>query len=77
MNSSRSPRIRVKEVSKILGCAVSTVWAWANKGYIPKPRRVGPKFSFWLRSEIDAVARGETLPSLASPRAHEDTGTQG
>lgn len=51
-----SPRIRVKEVAALLGCSVSTVWAWAKKGIIPAPQRVGPRFTFWLRSDIEAVA---------------------
>lgn len=54
-----SQRIRVKTVATLLGCSVSTVWAWAKKGYIPQPRRVGSKFTYWLRSEIEAVAQGK------------------
>lgn len=52
----KSPRIRVQEVAHILGCGVSTVWAWVRRGHIPPPKRVGSRFSFWLRSEIEAIA---------------------
>lgn len=59
MEKEFSKRIRVKTVAALLGCSVSTVWAWAKKGYIPRPKRVGSKFTYWLRSEIEAVAQGE------------------
>lgn len=56
MNSPNAPpecpRIRVKEVARILGCSVSTVWAWSKAGLIPRPTRVGNRFTFWLRDEI-------------------------
>lgn len=51
-----SPRIRVKEVAALLGCSVSTVWAWAKKGIIPAPQRIGPRFTYWLRVDIEAAA---------------------
>lgn len=51
------PRIRVKEVARILGCGVSTVWAWVKKGYVPKPQRVGSRFTYWLRADIEAIAK--------------------
>lgn len=51
-----SPRIRVKEVAALLGCSVSTVWAWSKRGIIPAPQRVGPRFTYWLRSDIEATA---------------------
>lgn len=51
-------RIRVRVVAKILGCSVSTVWAWVKKGYLPKPHRVGSRFSYWIRAEIEAIAQG-------------------
>lgn len=51
-----SPRIRVKEVAALLGCSVSTVWSWTKRGIIPAPQRVGSRFTYWLRSDIEAVA---------------------
>lgn len=53
------PRIRVKEVANILGCSVSTVWAWARAGYLPQPKRVGSRFSYWRRDEILRIAYGQ------------------
>lgn len=51
------PRIRVKEVASILGCSVSTVWAWVRAGHVPQPHRVGSRFTFWMREEILTIAR--------------------
>lgn len=65
MDKEICPRMRVREVAKRLGCSVSTVWAWVKKGYLPKPRKVGTKFSYWLRSEIEEIALGkETVNSI-------------
>ncbi len=55
-----SPRIRVKEVAQLLGCSVSTVWSWVRKGYLPPPQRVGRRFSFWLREEIEVLAHSQS-----------------
>ena len=62
------PRIRVKEVARILGCSVSTVWAWVRAGLIPQPTRVGTRFSFWLREEIIKIANGKVLDSKSDGR---------
>lgn len=53
---STSPRIRVREVSQLMGCSVSTVWSWVRRGLLPEPHRVGTRFSYWIRSEIEALA---------------------
>lgn len=58
MENIECQRIRVKTVARILGCSVSTVWAWVKKGYLPPPRKVGTRFSYWLKSEIEAIAQG-------------------
>ena len=62
------PRIRVNEVARILGCSVSTVWAWVRAGLIPQPTRVGTRFSFWLREEILKIANGKDLDSNPDER---------
>lgn len=58
-NSPISPRIRVKEVAALLNCSVSTVWAWAKKGIIPAPQRIGPRFTYWLRADIETAATAD------------------
>lgn len=67
-SESLCPRIRVKEVARILGCSVSTVWAWARSGLIPQPTRVGTRFSFWLREEIEKIATGKDPDSKSEGR---------
>lgn len=62
------PRIRVKEVARILGCSVSTVWAWVRAGLIPQPTRVGTRFSFWLREEIIKIANSKDLEPKSDGR---------
>jgi predicted DNA-binding transcriptional regulator AlpA len=32
----------------------NTLWRWVRDGLAPKPYRVGPQASMWLRSELDA-----------------------
>jgi len=56
-----SPRMRVREVAKELSCCVSTVWAWVKAGYLPQPNRVGSRFTYWLRSDIEAIARNQQI----------------
>lgn len=55
--NAQSPRIRVKAVAQLLDCSVSTVWAWVKKGLLPPPHRVGTRFSYWLKAEIEAIAQ--------------------
>lgn len=59
-----SPRIRVREVAALLGCSISTVWAWTRKGYLPQPQRIGRRFTFWLRADIQQLAINQP------PRTH-------
>lgn len=59
---NESPRIRVKEVVALLGCSVSTVWSWTKRGIIPAPQRVGPRFTYWLRNDIEAAATATSNP---------------
>lgn len=60
---ARHERIRVKEVAAELRCSVSTVWAWVKAGYIPKPYKIGNRFTYWLRSEIEAAANNRQEPN--------------
>jgi predicted DNA-binding transcriptional regulator AlpA len=43
-----------KEVARILGISVSTVFRWSNDGDLPQPVRLGPNKTMYVRSEIDA-----------------------
>ena len=57
----KSPRLRADEVAAILNCAKSTVWKWAKEGRIPAPHREGSRFTYWLRTEVEAFASGKNL----------------
>jgi len=52
----KSPRLRADEVAAILNCAKSTVWKWAKEGRIPAPHKEGNRFTYWLRTEVEAFA---------------------
>lgn len=58
---TESIRIRVRDVAAILGISKTTVWLWAKtKPAFPAPRRDGARCTYWLRSEVEAYARGES-----------------
>ena len=43
-----------KEVARILGISVSTVFRWSNDGDLPQPVRLGPNKTMYARDEIEA-----------------------
>lgn len=45
--------IRIQEVMNKVGIARSTVWDMVKKGNFPKPRKLSPKVTVWVESEID------------------------
>ncbi len=45
--------IRIKEVMNKVGIARSTVWYLVKKGEFPRPRKVSPRVTVWVESEID------------------------
>ena len=45
--------IRIKEVMHKTGIARSTVWYMVKKGTLPKPRKLSPRVTVWIESEID------------------------
>jgi len=51
---NRSVRlIRIKDVMNKTGIARSTVWYMVKKGTFPAPRKVSPRVTVWVESEID------------------------
>ena len=49
-----------KEVARILGISVSTVFRWSNDGDLPQPVRLGPNKTMYVRDEIeDYIARAK------------------
>lgn len=49
--------IRPKEAARRLGIARSTLYLWADRGYIPRPRRIGVRVSVWDAAELEAAVR--------------------
>ncbi|CAB3648399.1 helix-turn-helix transcriptional regulator [Achromobacter marplatensis] len=45
---------RVPMVSRVLGIAVSTLWAWAAQGRFPKPVKLSPRVSAWPVADVRA-----------------------
>lgn len=57
-NTIKSPRLRIKEVQEILRCSKSHVYRLHNRRLLIR-RTEGTRFTYWLRSEVEAFARGE------------------
>lgn len=53
MNNENIRLIRIKEVMYKTGIARSTVWHMVKKGTFPKPRKLSPRVTVWIESEID------------------------
>lgn len=51
-------RLDVRTVATILGCGVSTAWAWAANGTIPKPTKIG-RTTRWRAGDIRRIAAGQ------------------
>lgn len=45
--------LRIKEVSKLTGMSRSSIYEKAKRGDFPKPIKLGPKTSAWIKREID------------------------
>ncbi len=46
--------LRLPAVMAMLGVSKPTIYLWIKKGAFPKPLKIGPKASGWLKSELDA-----------------------
>ncbi|MBQ9452237.1 MAG: helix-turn-helix domain-containing protein [Desulfovibrio sp.] len=45
--------LRVEDVARLFNCSVTSIWRWAQQGKLPKPRKIGQRFTFWKREEIE------------------------
>ena len=52
-----SPRMRIDEVTAYLNCSRSHLYALNKRGLLRK-RTDGARFTYWLRSEVEAFALG-------------------
>lgn len=55
--------LRVRDVARMLGVSVATVWRWSrNRADFPRPRKLGERTTVWSMSELDAWARNQPDP---------------
>jgi len=46
--------LRPPQAAKYLGISLGTLYDWVRLGLVPKPIKLGPKVSAWLKSELDS-----------------------
>ena len=46
--------LKDRDVAKMLGVAISTVWHYSKTGVIPEPMKIGHS-TRWVRAEIEEV----------------------
>ena len=44
--------LRVREVSRLTGLPVSTIYAFVAAGLLPKQVRIGPRCAAWVENEV-------------------------
>lgn len=49
-----APCMRPKEAAAFLGCGISTLWRWTKQGLLPEPQRIGARFTYWRREDLEA-----------------------
>ena len=47
------PCLRPKDAAKFLQIGLTTLWLWAKQGRIPKPLKIGPRATVWLRADLE------------------------
>ena len=47
--------LRVEDVARLFNCSVTSVWRWTRAGTLPQPHRIGQRFTFWKREEIETA----------------------
>lgn len=56
--------LRLPDVLKIIPVGKSTWWAGVKTGKYPKPRKLGPKITCWLKADVEALAVQGTATSI-------------
>ena len=59
---SQDSIVRPKDQHLFTGVSLPTAYRLARQNRFPKPRKIGISASGWLRSELEAFARGEWQP---------------
>lgn len=44
---------RANILAEKFGVAAATIWLWSKNGLFPKPVKLSPKCTVWVKSEID------------------------
>lgn len=57
--------LRPGQAAKLLGIGKSTLYALAAKGVLPKPKRLTPRCSIFLASELQAAVDAMILKNSA------------
>ena len=57
MDNDDTPRMRIKAVTKKLGCSKSHLYDLHKRRLLIR-RTEGRRFSYWIRSEVEAFAIG-------------------
>ena len=63
--------LRPKELARILGVSVPTIYRYDKQGLLPPRRRIGPKISGWLKSEISTWLESRPTESCLDPERQE------
>ena len=45
--------MRPLEVAAYFNISVNTVWRWVKSGALPEPSRMGKRFTYWQRKDIE------------------------
>ena len=59
--------LRARDVAGLVGLSESEVWQRVSEGRLPRPMQLGPKYTRWALSEIDAWMR-ERVATAPRPR---------
>ena len=49
---------RINEVAELFGICKVSVYAWINSGKLPQPKRMGNRFTYFLKEDIDKLIKG-------------------
>lgn len=57
--------LRAKEAAAYLGIGISTLWRFAKeKPDFPKPRKIAPRCTAWMRADLDKFLESCANPEL-------------
>lgn len=54
---------RPADVAAILGVSPYVIRSMIAKGFLPKPGKIGQRFTFWPKKTIDDIVMGNVIPT--------------